>query len=287
MTPSTFILDVSFMAMLVVVAFAIIRMRSLFAVVMLQGVYSLVCAAWFVSLDAVDVAFTEAAVGAGVSTVLMLAAMLLADRESKPVPIGRQLGPLIIVICAGLALFYALGDMPAYGDQHSPANSYVGMDYIERTADDIHIPNVVTAVLASYRGYDTFGEAVVIFSAGLGVLLLLGLNGNAGKWRAKHTGPRLYRPSAPAARIKPTPPAEKPAPVKKPATRRKTSTAKTTTTKNTTAKNTTAKKTTAKKPAAKKPAAKKPAAKKTTTRKPAAKKPATRRKTTTKKGSTS
>ena len=60
MTPSTIILDISFMAMLVVVAFAIIRMRSLFAVVMLQGVYSLVCAAWFVSLDAVDVAFTEA-----------------------------------------------------------------------------------------------------------------------------------------------------------------------------------------------------------------------------------
>ena len=78
----TMILDVGLMALLVVVAFAIVRMRSLFGIVMLQGVYSLVCAAWFVSLDAVDVAFTEAAVGAGVSTVLMLAAMLLADRQS-------------------------------------------------------------------------------------------------------------------------------------------------------------------------------------------------------------
>ena len=253
MTPSTFILDVSFMAMLVVVAFAIIRMRSLFAVVMLQGVYSLVCAAWFVSLDAVDVAFTEAAVGAGVSTVLMLAAMLLADRESKPVPIGRQLGPLLIVVFAGMALFYALGDMPAYGDPYSPANSYVGTDYIEKTADEIHIPNVVTAVLASYRGYDTFGEAVVIFSAGLGVLLLLGLNGNAGKWRAKHTGPQIYRPSAPAARVRPMPnPVPAPA-AKKTTTRRKTSTAKKTT------------------------------PKKTTTRKPAAKKTTTRKRTTTKK----
>ena len=80
----TMILDVGLMALLVVVAFAIVRMRSLFGIVMLQGVYSLVCAAWFVSLDAVDVAFTEAAVGAGVSTVLMLAAMLLADRKSHP-----------------------------------------------------------------------------------------------------------------------------------------------------------------------------------------------------------
>ncbi len=199
MTPPIIILEIGLMAMLVVVAFAIVRLRSLFAIVMLQGVYSLVSAAWFVSLDAVDVAFTEAAVGAGVSTVLMLAAMLLADRESKPVPIGRQIVPILVVVLAGLAMFYAIGDMPAFGDPKSPANAYVGMDYITRTAEEIHIPNVVTAVLASYRGYDTFGEAVVIFSAGLGVLLLLGLNGNAGKWRAQPNGQRISAPSAPSA----------------------------------------------------------------------------------------
>ena len=197
----TMILDVGLMALLVVVAFAIVRMRSLFGIVMLQGVYSLVCAAWFVSLDAVDVAFTEAAVGAGVSTVLMLAAMLLADRKSHPVPVSKQVAPLLVVIVAGMAMFFAIGDMPAYGDVHSPANSYVGMDYIARTADEIHIPNVVTAVLGSYRGYDTFGEAVVIFAAGLGVLLLLGLNGNAGNWKASPNGQRLSAPSAPAADV--------------------------------------------------------------------------------------
>lgn len=198
-TPPTMLLDLSLMAILVVVAFAIVRMRSLFAIVMLQGVYSLVCAAWFVSLDAVDVAFTEAAVGAGVSTVLMLAAMLLADRNSEPVPVSKQIAPLLVVIFAGLAMFYAIGDMPAYGDVNSPANSYVGMDYMARTAEEIHIPNVVTAVLGSYRGYDTFGEVVVIFAAGLGVLLLLGLNGNAGRWSATPNGQRLSAPSAPTA----------------------------------------------------------------------------------------
>jgi len=197
--PPTIILDLVFMAMLVVVAFAIVRLRSLFAIVMLQGVYSLVSAAWFVSLDAVDVAFTEAAVGAGVSTVLMLAAMLLADRKSNPVPVSKQIAPLIVVIVAGLAMFYAIGDMPAYGDVNSPANTGPGMDYVERTVDEIHIPNVVTAVLASYRGYDTFGEAVVIFAAGLGILLLLGLNGNAGRWSATPNGQRISAPSAPSA----------------------------------------------------------------------------------------
>jgi len=199
----TIILDLGLITILLVVAFSIIRMRSLFAVVMLQGVYSLVCAAWFVSLDAVDVAFTEAAVGAGVSTVLMLAAMLLADRESAKVSLRQQVAPILIVLATGLALFYALGDMPLYGDANSPANSHVGAAYLERTAEDIHIPNVVTAVLASYRGFDTFGEAVVIFAAGLGVLLLLGLNGNAGKWRAQPNGLRIGRSPAPAARMRP------------------------------------------------------------------------------------
>ncbi len=211
----TIALDIGLMALLVVVAFAIVRMRSLFAIVMLQGVYSLVCAAWFVSLDAVDVAFTEAAVGAGVSTVLMLAAMLLADRKSEPVPMKRQWGPLLIVLIAGAAMILAVGDMPNYGAANSPANSYVGMDYIARTAEDIDIPNVVTAVLASYRGYDTFGETVVIFSAGLGVLLLLGLNGNAGRWRAKPNGHRVFRPSAPAAAVSKTSDETKPNETKK------------------------------------------------------------------------
>ncbi len=235
--PPTMILDLSLLAILVIVAFAIVRMRGLFGVVMLQGVYSLVSAAWFVSLDAVDVAFTEAAVGAGVSTVLMLAAMLLADRKSEPVPASKQIAPLLVVVFAGMAMFFAIGDMPAYGDAHSPANSYVGMDYMARTAEEIHIPNVVTAVLGSYRGYDTFGEVVVIFAAGLGVMLLLGLNGNAGRWSASPNGQRISAPSAPTAELEQLEPA---APVKK------------TRTKKAKAKKPTAKKTQAKKSAPKK-----------------------------------
>lgn len=170
-------LDYMLMAMLLAVGIAVVRLKNLFAVVMLTGVYSLVSAAWFVSLDAVDVAFTEAAVGAGISTVLLLGAMLLSARECEPVPAFRHWMALLVVAVTGVLLFYALGDMPVYGDPNSPANSYVGMDYMERTVDDIAIPNVVTAVLASYRGFDTMGEVFVVFAAGLGVALLLGLTG--------------------------------------------------------------------------------------------------------------
>lgn len=168
------LIDLSLLTMLVLVAFVMVRSRHLFVIVMLSGVYSLLSAAFFVSLDAVDVAFTEAAVGAGVSTVLMLGAMLLTVRREKPTRTGRTPIAIVVITLVGSALIYATLDMPAYGDPQSPANSHIGAAYVDRTAKEIAVPNIVTAVLASYRGFDTLGETMVIFTAGLGVILLLG-----------------------------------------------------------------------------------------------------------------
>ena len=81
---------------------------------------------------------------------------------------------LAAVIATGAALVYATIDMPAFGDPSAPANSYVGQAYVDETPNDIAVPNIVTAVLASYRGFDTLGETVVIFTAGVAVILLLG-----------------------------------------------------------------------------------------------------------------
>ena len=67
-----------------VIAVGLIRMRNLFAVVMLSGIYSLLAAFLYVIMDAVDVAFTEAAVGAGIATVLMLATLALTGTQEKP-----------------------------------------------------------------------------------------------------------------------------------------------------------------------------------------------------------
>jgi len=170
----TSLINVSLLAMLFVVAVAIIRMRSLFAIVMLAGAYSLISATWFVVLDAVDVAFTEAAVGAGISTALMLGAMLLTSRTAKSERALLGVMPLIVCVLTGAVLIYATIDLPALGDATSPANSHVGAQYLAQVEGDTGVPNVVTAVLASYRGFDTLGETAVIFAAGLAVVLLLG-----------------------------------------------------------------------------------------------------------------
>jgi len=167
-------IDMVLLGFLALTSVAAIRQRDLFVVVMLFGIYSFLAAVLFMNLDAVDVAFTEAAVGAGVSTVLMLSALRLTHRYEQR-PKHSPLLPLLVVGVTGAALIYGTLDAPLLGDANAPANLHVAPRYIEQAPQEVGVPNMVTAVLASYRGYDTLGETVVVFTAGLAVLLLLGI----------------------------------------------------------------------------------------------------------------
>ena len=158
---------------LAVTAIAIVRLHNLFAVVMLGGIYSLISAGIFVELDAVDVAFTEAAVGAGISTIVLLGTLALT-KETETTPKKIKLLPFVVVLVTGSALIYGTFDMPVLGDPTAPVHQHVAPRYIEASGREVGVPNIVTSVLASYRGYDTLGEVTVIFTAGIGVLMLLG-----------------------------------------------------------------------------------------------------------------
>jgi multicomponent Na+:H+ antiporter subunit B len=168
------------LTLLACTAVVIVRRRGLFAAVMLTGIYSFLGASWMLLLDAPDVSFTEAAVGAGVATILMLATLALTGQRAKR-RTQSSIVPLIVVILTGAALIYGTLDMPHLGDPEAPVQLYPSPTYVERTLVDfsvdheqkIEVPNVVTAVLGSYRGYDTLGETTVIFTAAIAVLLLL------------------------------------------------------------------------------------------------------------------
>ena len=168
-------INLGLLAFMVAVAVAVAMLRTLFAAVMLFAIYSLSAAALFVALDAVDVAFTEAAVGAGISSILMLATLAATGSREKEYRRRRAL-PLTLCLALAAILMIGLGDLPPVGDPESPPHNHVAPRYLNETPTEIGVPNVVTAVLASYRGYDTLGEAVVIFSAGVGVAALLGGN---------------------------------------------------------------------------------------------------------------
>ncbi|MFZ9085671.1 MAG: DUF4040 domain-containing protein [Steroidobacteraceae bacterium] len=166
------LIDVLLLAALLLVALQVIGSRGLVAAIMTFGAFSLVCAGLFVTLDAVDVAFTEAAVGAGVATLLMLAALQRCGGESEAAP-RVHWGALVVVLGVGGLLVWGTLDLPPVGEADNPAHQHVAPRYLEQSGVEIGIPNVVTSVLASYRGFDTLGEVVVIFTAGLGVWLLL------------------------------------------------------------------------------------------------------------------
>ena len=120
-----------------------------------------------VALDAVDVAMTEAAVGAGISTVLFLAALYLGKSEEAK-PAHRPLIPLALAISTGAVLVYGSFGLPAFSDPEAPIHTHVVPRYLHDGPRETGVPNVVTVVLASYRGFDTFGEITVVFTAGVG-----------------------------------------------------------------------------------------------------------------------
>ena len=160
------------LTLLLVTAIGIVRARNLFEAVMLAGIYSLEIAAVFFVLDAADVALTEAAVGAGVATVLFLGALALTEDHERRASRHSGLALLGVASAAAMILYPTL-DYPRLGDPESPVHQHVAQWYLANTGEMIDVPNVVTAILASFRGYDTFGELFVILTAGVGVLFLL------------------------------------------------------------------------------------------------------------------
>lgn len=165
---------------LLATAVVIARLEDLFAAAMLTGMFSLLSAGMFTLMDAVDVAFTEAAVGAGISTVLILGTLALTSRKENQQK--TRIMPFVVVVLTGAALIYGTLDMPHYGSPGTgpvPAagnaviHHHVAPEYIKGTEKHFGLPNIVTTVLGSYRGYDTLGETAVIFAAAVGVLLML------------------------------------------------------------------------------------------------------------------
>lgn len=174
-------MDLLLLFFLVVCALAAVFMKDLLSATIILVAYSLIMALVWMRLNAVDVAFTEASVGAGITTVLIIATLSRTKRmeEDAGTRGGRKghfimrLIPIVVVVAICGVLVYGTMDMPDFGDPDAPAHHHVADRYIKEAHHETASENFVTAVLANYRGYDTLGETTVIFTAGLGVLLLL------------------------------------------------------------------------------------------------------------------
>ena len=193
-------LNALLLILILITASAVLLLRNLFAATMLLSLYSLLMALVWLNLAAVDVAFTEAAVGAGISTLLLIGALLLVGFEEQPHP-AVHWPALLVTIVTAAALGYGTLDMPALGDPQAPAYQSLAPEYIAQTVRKQvpvaghegpaghmaasaeahssanyfhgHVPNLVTSVIVTYRAYDTLFEVAVIFTAGMSLILLL------------------------------------------------------------------------------------------------------------------
>jgi multicomponent Na+:H+ antiporter subunit B len=168
-----FNLDVIILFLMLLVAVAVIAAKDLVTSTILLAIFSLLMAAEYLVMSAVDVAITEAAVGAGISTILLLLALFLVGAKEKKASGEYFIVPIIAVALVALALVYTSFEMPAYGNKAAPAQMHIAPYYLQNAGAETGVPNVVAAVLASYRGYDTMGETTVIFAAAVAVMLLL------------------------------------------------------------------------------------------------------------------
>lgn len=170
-------LEASLFAFVLITAVLTALFRDVLASIVIFAAYSLGLAIIYTFYRAPDVGLTEAAIGAGVTTVFLLLTIAKTTRppsddrfESINWPAVGVCSIFVLVVGSTLTAF------PAVGDPNSPilTNADVTGYYLQTAYDETGAENAVTAVLAAYRGFDTFGEAIVVFAAGIASLLVLG-----------------------------------------------------------------------------------------------------------------
>lgn len=167
--------ELPLLAFVLAAALATAVLRDVLGAIIAFATYSLGIAVIWVFLRAPDVGLTEAAVGAGVMTVMLLVTIArttrLSSLEATVVdvnwPAAAACGLFVLVVLATVPA------LPPVGGATNPAYEGVAQYYLENAYADTHVENVVTAVLVAYRGFDTFGEATVVFAAGVAVLAVL------------------------------------------------------------------------------------------------------------------
>lgn len=150
----------------------LITSKNLVESIIIMSVFSLFIGICYLFLDAPDVAMTETALGACLSTCVLLNLTKVVGED-----VGRVRKSKIVfasILCGAfiICLSWAALDIPEFGASDSPLQTHLTKYYVENTHKYIAIPSMVAAILASYRGFDTLGETAVILIAGLAVIVI-------------------------------------------------------------------------------------------------------------------
>ena len=158
---------------LLITCFRLIISRNLIESIIILSVFSLFIGLCYLFMDAPDVAMTETALGACLSTCVLLNVAKIVGEDSGKLNKLNTLFAIILCSFFVVTLTCIRLDLPSFGTQNSEVQTHLTKYYLENTRTDIAIPSYVAAILASYRGYDTLGETIVILIAGLAVLVIV------------------------------------------------------------------------------------------------------------------
>jgi multicomponent Na+:H+ antiporter subunit B len=147
--------------------------KNLVESILIMSVFSLFIGICYLFMDAPDVAMTETALGTCLSTCVLLNLVKIVGEDVGQTRKSKTIYAIILCTLFVGCLSWAAIDLPDFGSEDSPLQNHLTKYYIENTRTDIAIPSIVAAILASYRGYDTLGETVVILIAGLAVLVIV------------------------------------------------------------------------------------------------------------------
>ena len=147
--------------------------KNLVESIIIMSVFSLFIGICYLFMDAPDVAMTETALGACLSTCVLLNLVKIVGEDIGKTRKSKTIFASILCSVFVGCLSWAALDLPMFGAEDSPLQSHLTKYYVENTRTDIAIPSIVAAILASYRGYDTLGETAVILIAGLAVLVIV------------------------------------------------------------------------------------------------------------------
>ena len=164
-------------SLLVIIALTILFSQNLLVDVVLLTIFSLLMTFLYVLMNSPDVAITEAAVNSMLGTIFILTALILSGNKTT---INIKKNTIIIV---SFIVFFSLvlispitSQFPEFSAFLSPVNNEISNYYISETINKLGFTNIVTGILASFRGFDTFIETVVIFSAANSIYMIMGTN---------------------------------------------------------------------------------------------------------------
>jgi multicomponent Na+:H+ antiporter subunit B len=135
-------------------------------VLVLSSLISVSFCCLYVILNAPDVALTEAGIGLFLSSAILLFCINnSSEKVYKKNTKAKNIFYAIVFFIIFLIIFRLLNELEFFIENPFFNNSKNSLRtlYLDKSQDQIGVENVVTAVLASYRGFDTMLETYVIF----------------------------------------------------------------------------------------------------------------------------